>query len=177
MDIDVHVSNRGPDRARNEIIEQFLSSKGMRSQADKLWLLDRDVVPPSHKPTIYSFLTADYPVVSGVTDIFSGTESYKQVYKLTENGTYITQSPDKWPKSDLFVTDAVGAGCLCLSRALLEWMPKPWFEFDGEYGEDLNFCRKTGHKIVVYQKMACRHYKTVDLSSIVSSASQKCLGT
>lgn len=167
VDIDVHVCNRGPDRARNEIIEAFLSS-----DAYNLWLLDRDVVPPSSRTVIYGFLSSIYPVVSGVTDIYNGRWHYQQVYKQDDKSqTYWTQSQDKWPLgARCFRADAAGAGCLCVLRETLASMKPPWFEFEGpsgpsQVGEDISFCRKVGG-VVIDSKMMCRHYKVVDLSSI-----------
>lgn len=163
VDVDLHWSNRGPDRARNEIIRDFLDS-----DAERLWLMDRDVVPMAPKKVINIFLTSRFPVLSGVTDIYSGKLAYPQVYHKQENGPYSTVIRQMWPKDDFFATDAVAAGCLVVQRSVFEGMEDPWFEFQGpraEKGEDLYFCEKAGGA-VVYQPMLCRHYKEVDLSGL-----------
>ena len=163
LDIGIHISNRGPDRARNEIIAAFL-----KSTATTLWLVDRDVVPMAPKPVILSFLTSAHPALSGVTDLFDGKLAWPQVYQRQAQGAYTTVSRAKWPRDEFLRADAVSAGCLCLQRSLLENMPAPWFEFpDGPegIGEDLHFCHKIGG-VVVHPRMYCRHYKTVDLAGV-----------
>lgn len=167
VDVNVHVCNKGPAIARNEIIEQFLAS-----DAEKLWFLDRDVVPMVPPDVTMRYLESDYPIVTGVYDIYEGIYAYPQVYFLKEGSEgpkdkYHTVLTTDWSSQEEFIrADNAGAGCLLLSRELLESIDPPWFEFGpNEEGEDIMFCEKAGG-VIVHTEMICRHYKEVDLHGL-----------
>ena len=159
LNMDVHICNKGPDRARNEIVRDFLDSKD-----DKLWMLDRDTVPKAGKKTINTFLTADYPLLSGVVDLMTEKGAFPSVFWKNE-GEYDSTGTDSWIDSDFFSANATGAACLLLTRDLLEKMPEPWFDIDQDTGEDFFFCEKLPC-VPVFSKMVCSHWKEVDLHRI-----------
>lgn len=161
------------DFARNEYTKAFLES-----DADIMWFLDSDVVPPD---SILDLITihgdkwklsgAPYPVW-----IIPNGGDHKQAvfcaYRRDEKGMHASNIP----LSGTDFVDGIATGCIFVHREVIEKMQEPYFEFKYDEtsrciseGEDLGFCRKAsdlGYKFFVDFGMVCHHYKTVSLLEV-----------
>ncbi len=161
------------DAARNGIVEDFLTT-----DADILWFLDSDVVPPTH---ILDLITehgdkwdvagAPYPIFmeankgDGRTVVFT---AYKKI-----NGGL---RPSDIPLEGTDYLDGLATGCLFIKRDIFSKLTKPYFafEYDEEtrapkVGEDLGFCLKLGkmgYQFFTDYSMVCKHYKNVELLEV-----------
>lgn len=169
LDIDFVYNTEGVDRTRNVVVEKFLGT-----EAQYLWMIDDDVVPPRKKELINRFLSWEYPIVSGFYDRFDGFVGVPQVYAKVEEERWMPMPRSAWPsKESVFRAAAAGAGCIRVHREVFEKMPYPWFEFregirDGvrfRTSEDFIFCDKAGG-VVVDPLMECKHMRDVDLSKL-----------
>jgi SAM-dependent methyltransferase len=65
----------------------------------------------------------------------------------------------------LLECDAIGTGAMLIHRSVLEQMAPPWFEFNGDEGEDLRFCKRAkqelGIPIFVDLSAICGHIEMV----------------
>jgi hypothetical protein len=167
------------DFARNSLVEEFL-----KSDADILYFLDSDVVPP---PDVFDMVMehekwvvagAPYPIFMtppGYTEPQIVFTAYKGV---GSKGVSAADCPNEGKE---FI-DGLATGCLFVKRELFSQMQKPYFafEYDEETrsltaGEDLSFCRKVrdlGHKFYVDYSKVCRHYKHVCLLEMNNYARQ-----
>ncbi len=160
---------QGPARGRNQLIDEFLDC-----DADVLWLLDDDVVPPYHftwlRHAVAEWKTEPARVISGWYHQFSNERGpYPCVYDRQEDGythVPVTTARIEAYKSRVLV-DAVGAGCLLLTREACESVQPIPFEY-GERGmsEDLEFCRGLPCGVILLPKLRCSHFKVVDVSAI-----------
>jgi len=150
------------DHARN-----YLAAQAIERDAEWLFFLDSDVVPPPDALT--RLIAMGQPLVSGV------------YYKRSDSlGPCIWKDhPEKgsiqysdYPKTLAFRADLVGAGCLLINRSILEKLPRtpdnPWFRWtlDKEpapigCSEDFYFLRRVrkelGIRPVVNPSVQCEH--------------------
>lgn len=167
------------DAARNRLVEEFLAS-----DADILFFLDSDIVPPSD---IFDLVLVQerWDCAGGVYPVFMtmpGSDGPQIVFTVytarSERGLVAGNVP---PTGHAYV-DGVGTGCMFLKRAVLEKMEKPYFEFlydkqtrSIREGEDLNFCTKIGdmgYKFYVDFTKVCKHYKNVCLLDVSNYAQE-----
>lgn len=132
-----------------------------------LWFLDSDVCCPSD--TVPRLLAHNLPIVSG---LYCRRSPPVGVPVMIRNGTWVTD----YPQGKLIEVDYVGAGCLLISRYVLENMPPQepghhWFNWKvdkqgidppGEcLSEDFTFCahakRSMGIKTFVDSSIMCEH--------------------
>jgi len=154
------------DRNRDRITNQFLD---LKDKPEWLGLLDSDM---EHAPSCLERLTAwGKPIVGGlyfhrgdVHDPFVFNRAEKQQDKygrmtkrwrplrdevydfITHHGVPMNDGPvtiDDWSYSPLLECDAVATGVMVIHRSVLEFMPKPVWEYRA-YGhsEDLIFCHE-----------------------------------
>ena len=144
--------------ARNRIVELFLSSPH-----NELLMVDSDTIPPEG----LLFGISQYDIVTGVTPILRGDESFANVYINTtdvESPLRLNELP-----TEPFKVVGCGASFLYIKRHVLEEMSKPWFktiEFDNGNicSEDLYFCEqviKNGFDIWCLPQFRCQHAKTI----------------
>ena len=76
-----------------------------------------------------------------------------------------------YPFDRLFEVDAVGAGCLLVSRKVFEVVPRPWFLFGdvdfNEFSEDFAFnhkAEKYGFKTICMPTIQCKHLLLLSVS-------------
>ncbi len=172
---EIYVGRLFHDCARNSYVEQFLAS-----DADILFFLDSDVVPPERFFDLvnihgdkWDLAGAPYPVWMQ-QEGFDGPQVTFTVYK--DNGQPGKLWPCKIPNSGLEFVEGIATGCLLIRRKVLEQMKKPYFEFkyDPETrqmieGEDLGFCIKAnalGYKFFIDYSMLCHHFKRVSLLDV-----------
>lgn len=174
------------DRARNDIVEEFLASG-----CDVLWFLDSDIGPPK---TIFDLIVnhwdkwqvagAPYPLWMVPPGSAPGSSpsvlytAYKGVVKDAGKYGGITMSAVPYSGTDW--VDALATGCMFIKREVLEKMERPYFEFKYERetrriteGEDLGFCLKLhemGIKCFIDYGLVCKHYKRVCLLDVQNYA-------
>lgn len=158
------------DFARNEHVRLFLES-----DADILFFLDSDVVPPDNlmdmvlKHEEWKVAGAPYPIF-----MTPPGQERPQIMLTAYNGKNGRGlGAADVPESGTAFIDGLATGCMFIKREVLEAMPQPWFEHKYDpttrmltEGEDLGFCKKVnamGHKFYVDYGMVCKHYKTVCL--------------
>lgn len=155
------------DMARNVVCQQALA-QGYRN----VGFLDSDVIPP--RDAFLRLLSHGRPIVSGV---YCRRSPPHGVPVLIKNGTWFTALPGAH-EDPLVEVDYCGAGCLVISRELLERLPpsrpefgKHWFDWkvdmagqvpQGEaLSEDFQFClqakRKLGVSTWVDTSIRCKH--------------------
>jgi hypothetical protein len=168
------------DYARNAMVEEFLES-----DADILWFLDSDIVPPVHVLDLVTLHGDKWMVAGAPYPIFICPKEgdSPQVVIAVFNGTDGKGlCPTKIPYDSTAYVDGLATGCLFIKREVFSQLKKPYFEFifDQESrqireGEDLGFCRRMremGHKFFVDYSMVCKHYKTVCLLDVNNYAIQ-----
>ena len=159
------------DYARNGTVEDFLES-----DAEILWSIDSDVVPPKHAPDLITMHGDTWEAAGCPYPVFMcepGQNERKIVftaYKTNSSGSLV---PAPVPHSGTEFIDGLATGCLMLKRELIERLEKPYFEFQFNpesrqptIGEDLGFClklSKLGVKFFTDYSMVCKHQKKVDL--------------
>jgi hypothetical protein len=163
------------DFARNALCDEFLNE----SDADILWFLDSDVLPPDHVLDLvldeaheWKVAGAPYPVFmvppgGGDRQVCLFTVYTKVDEKLVPSN--IPQEGKAW-------VDGLATGCLFIRREVFTELERPYFEFkydevsrDITEGEDLGFCRKMqalGYQFLTDFGMVCNHYKTVGLLDV-----------
>lgn len=161
------------DAARNAHVEDFL-----KSEADILFFLDSDVVPP---PDVFDLVLehdkwklagAPYPIFmvpAGATEPAIMFTAYKG-----RNGKGLGAADV--PREGKEFIDGLATGCLFIKREVFEKLKKPYFSFQYDEatrvmteGEDLSFCRKVnelGYKFYVDYSKVARHYKNVCLLEV-----------
>lgn len=174
---EIYVGRMFHDYARNEYVEQFL-----KSEADILWFLDSDVVPPERLLDIvtehgdkWSLAGAPYPVWMTQPG-FDGPQVTYTVYKEMSPGAGKGLAPSPIPESGQEFVDGIATGCIFIKRDVVEKLQKPYFEFkynettrEMTEGEDLGFCRKVnalGYKFFIDFSMLCHHFKRVSLLDV-----------
>jgi hypothetical protein len=175
----------GHDYARNEIVEEFLSSG-----CDILWFLDSDVCPPKHILDLvvvhgekWLAAGAPYPLWMKAPGMDSQCILFTAYNGLEKNadGQMGIRMADV-PKKGIEWVDALATGCLFLKREIFSKLEKPYFSFKRDpqtmrviEGEDLGFALKLsnlGIKFFCDHGMVCKHYKTVDLLDINNYATE-----
>lgn len=167
------------DRARNQIVKQFLD---LRVGEDKqpfthLFFIDSDTIPPVD--AIERLLSHDKDVVSGLTPILSlhqvknKWESYDNCFVAVEDkdGEKITHVVGR--HTGLHEIFRCGASCLLIKREVFEKIQAPYFEFitneDNTLhvrSEDINFCDKVheaGMEIYADSDVVCDHVKEIQI--------------
>jgi len=146
---------------RNKIVKKFLES-GM----DYLLMIDSDNVPPFEVLDL-----ADYEKdIVGVV-CFGYLKKMVIPFCLKKNtrGAYDVADFDEG--DGLKEVDAVGTGCIMISRKVLQDVGYPFrneYKPDGtkKMGLDINFCRRAqekGYKIYCQTDYLCSHWTTMDL--------------
>lgn len=177
------------DRARNDVVEEFLAS-----DCDILWFLDSDIVPPTHILDLvvhhkdkWQAAGAPYPIYATVPG-----SSEMSIMFTVYNGIGGDISPGEasrgmhmieCPEGGTEFVDGLATGCLFLKREVFKDLKRPYFEFkfDAETrriveGEDLGFALKMhdlGIKFFVDYGMVCKHLKKVCLLDMQNYATKK----
>ena len=157
LDIDIRVSPHGDAEARNGLIREFLASN-----LEKLWIISSDVIPP---PNV-DLLRHDFPIVCGIYDTFHPRfGAWPKVYKKDPDGRYAMYTPDLWPSFDQpFAADAAGAGCMVISRSVVEKKEGPWFYYTDQ-PDYINFAADNGG-VHVSPACVCAHIRKLNLGDI-----------
>lgn len=150
------------DHARNSSVQALL-----QSQADWLFFLDSDVIPPHD--AVLRLLAHNQPLVSG---LYCRRSPPAAVPVMIKNGVWLTD----FKQGAVIDVDFVGAGCFLIHRTVFENFPaengrQRWFDWRVDMqgilppghclSEDFHMCRvvreQMGHKILVDTSIQCRH--------------------
>jgi len=153
---------------RNKIVQDFLSKK----EFDYLLMIDDDITPPENILNLADF---QKDIVSALCFMFQQDTVAPLLLKEDMDGMY--RVADFKGYEGLVKVDAVGTGCIMLSRKVLEAIKAPFsdvFDADGvrKYGLDLAFCRRAkekGFDVYCHLDYPCGHKVTMDLTKIYSS--------
>lgn len=168
----------GPDRARNRIVESFLTR-----DAEWLWMVDADTVPPFDKKFVAHFLHQETgPVTTGVVCGYNASRGgsilpggwmeimglFRSLYVWDYDSEGKIQGwiplRDDQPASK---AEACGTACIKIHRSVFEKITKPYFHvIEDKYSEDLFFCSQLKAKdipLAVDEGMKCDHWKEVEL--------------
>lgn len=176
----IHEVGKPVDIARNDIVQRFLDNE----DATHLFFMDADMRFPAS--TLVALTRCNLDIVSGlyfsrdkvpVPHGYRFVRSDGNVDRFYPEGEALTKFlKNHWEEhseaSDisilpawddrLFPVDALGGGCLLLSRKVLEDVGFPWFESyqDTGGGEDFNFCTKAralGYQPYINWSIRCGH--------------------
>lgn len=155
---------------RNSIVQNFLQ----RKEFDYLIMIDSDIVPPVDFLTLVDF---QKDIISPVCFMFQQNMVIPLIMERKSDGMY--NAKDVKLMDGLVECDAVGSGCIIMSRKVLEAVKYPFRnEYDADgiklYGLDFNFChraKKLGFKVFCHLDYKCSHWTTMDLKEIYASLS------
>lgn len=172
------------DLARNALCDEFLDS-----EADILWFIDSDVVPPDHVLDLitvhgdrWKLAGAPYPVFMN-----AGGADHEIVYTVYKGSDGNGLRPCAIPHQGVEFVDGMATGCMLIKREVLESMERPFFEFHYDpttrhmtRGEDIDFCLKTiakGLQFWTDYSMVCKHFKNnmdlLDLNNYAMTYARK----
>jgi hypothetical protein len=166
-----HPSDKPISSNRNKIVQKFLANK----EYDYLMMIDSDVVPPMN---ILNLVDFQKDIISPVCFILNRDKIIPLVMKKTPTGIW---SPLNISQNEgLIEVDAVGTGCIILSRKILEAVKYPFkneYDADGikKYGLDFNFCqraKKLGFKVYCHLDYLCQHWIHFDLKLLYAALFQ-----
>ncbi|MHA1854063.1 MAG: hypothetical protein ACTSUF_11245 [Candidatus Heimdallarchaeaceae archaeon] len=155
---------------RNKIVQKFL-----QSDFDYLLMIDDDVIPPMNILELADF---QKDIISAVCFSFQQNMNVPLTLKQSKEGDYNVDMFKGY--EGLVETDAVGTGCLMLSRKVLEDIQAPFNDIideDGirKFGHDVAFCKKAkekGYKVYCNLNYSCQHKVTFDLKKLYSTLMQ-----
>ena len=155
------------DRARNEIVEEFL-----KSDCTHLLMVDSDTIPPLD--ALDKLLAHDLDIVTAITPIIEHDVSRKndsngfyKKYNAVDMNDQFTQ-----PNVGLIPIRGCGGSCILIKRHVFEKLPEPWFEFRNKddtgkktfIGEDVYFIMMAisrGFKPMADTSIICGHKKSI----------------
>ncbi len=132
-------------------------------------MIDDDVVP---LPTILNMADYEEDIVGVLYFMYQQQKLMPVAFNRAKDGMY---NPINIKSADgLTEVDAVGTGCIMLSRKVLEAVRAPFLnEYDPDgiklFGLDIAFCRKAkekGFKVYVHTDFPASHWATMDLKRL-----------
>jgi len=150
---------------RNKIVQDFLP----RKEFDYLMMIDGDIVPP-----INILNLADFQVDIVAPMLFAYQKMMIVPLALREDKDGLYKIAAFRGDEGLMEVDAVGSGCIMMSREVLEKVKFPFkneYDADGikKIGLDLHFCKeakKLGFKVYTHLDYICSHWMEFDLKTI-----------
>jgi len=173
--VHVEVGKRGPDYARNCIVQAFLNE----SDSDWLVMWDDDQVVPDNWWMLCTVRDAD--VVSGLTPVWVANMDPETMLRVNNYGLDAQHRCFNLPMPDDKVTQPyrvpiVGTGCIAIRRRVFAPKPKgvgtaPFFfthmpDRKVQAGEDINFsveCNRAGFVLAVHPQVRFGHMKQLEL--------------
>ena len=157
--------DRPIENNRNKISQRFL-----QSDCTHLLQCDHDNIPVRN-PLELVQLKKD--IIACPVPIYSHSTTFLNVFKLDNDGSLVPLKKEE--NKGLTQIDATGTGCIMCSRKVLETIKKPFerrYNEDGieTLGLDLFFsqkAREVGFKIYSHFGYISRHYKEIDLHSLL----------
>ena len=161
---------------RNNIVKAFL-----KSPCDYLMMIDDDIIPPT---TILNLVDFQQDCIGALCFAYTQGMIVPIAWKRKADGKYWIANLGG--REGLAEVDAVGTGCIILSRKLLseKWFLENGGWFKNEYdktgykveGNDIAFCRKAqdlGYKIYTHTDYPCSHMVSMDLKRIYANLSDQ----
>jgi len=156
------------DLAREKTVEDAL-----RTDPDWILFMDSDVVPP--RDVFQRLARHGVDIVSGLYYMDNPDGVHPAMWRLDEEESPAISGYDR---EGLVNVDAVGFGCLLVSREVIDTLERPWFRWTKGYddhpwdlqhqgekpgiSEDFYFCHKAqeaGYDIYVDTTVKCMHEK------------------
>ncbi len=162
-DVEIEFPDDAPiSNNRNKIVQRFLAK-----DYDYLLMIDSDIVPP---PSVVNMADFQKDVMAATCFIYQRAVM-PVAWDRVPDGTYTPIDISK--KDGVLEVDAVGSGCILLSRKVCEEVKAPFLnEYDPDgiklFGLDIAFCQRAkekGFKIYTNLDYVCSHYKTIDLKT------------
>jgi hypothetical protein len=160
---------------RNKIVKRFLAS-----EYDYLMMLDGDIIPPRNVLQLIDFKK---DVIGGLCFAYIGKAIIPLILKRDKKKLpgnafikYHAIPEHKW--EGLTECDAIGSGCIIMSREVLEKVHNPFMNiYDEKTGErkeglDIAFCRKArklGYKIYCHTDYRCDHWTVMNVKQVYDS--------
>lgn len=153
---------------RNSIVQDFLQRKDF----DYLMMMDDDNIPPVN---ILNLVDFQKDIIGPLGFSFQQNKVVPVILKRNKEGIYHVM-PFKGNEG-LVECDAFGAGCIIMSRQVLEKLRFPFrneYDRDGikKLGLDINFCQRAkelGFRVYCHLDYVCSHWVTFDLKTIYAS--------
>lgn len=152
---------------RNKIVQRFLGK-----EYDYLLMIDSDIVP---SPSVINLADYQKDVIGALCFMYQKGQIMPVAFERKSEGMY--SQIDIADKDGIVEIDAVGTGCIMLSRKVLEAVKSPFSnEYDPDgiklYGLDIAFCKKAkekGFKIFVNLDYICDHWVNVNLRTFYAT--------
>lgn len=167
-DVEIEFHDDAPiSNNRNKIVQRFLA-KGY----DYLLMIDDDVTPP---PSVVNMADFGKDIMAATAFIWQQGAVMPVAWNRMEDGMY--QPIDITNKDGIVEVDAIGTGCVMLSRKVLEEVKAPFLnEYDPDgiklFGLDIAFCQKAkekGFKVYTNIDYVCGHWKNVNLRTMFAN--------
>jgi tRNA A58 N-methylase Trm61 len=164
-DVDIELPDDAPiSNNRNKIVQRFLAK-----DYDYLLMIDSDIVPP---PSVVNLADYQKDIMGTLCFIWQQGAVLPTVWNRHRDGMY--NPIDIRSKEGVVEADAIGSGCIMLSRKVLEEVKAPFLnEYDADgiklFGLDIAFCKKAkkqGFKVFANLDYACDHWKKIDLKML-----------
>jgi len=146
---------------RNKMVQEFLAGS-----CDYMMMIDSDIVPP---PTVLAFADFEKDIIAAKCYMYQQSMVAPVIFKRKSDGMYTPINAES--SSGLIEVDAVGTGCIMLSRKVLEEIKAPFLnEYDQDgiklWGLDIAFCRRAkekGYKVYAHLDYDCCHWQPINL--------------
>jgi len=164
-------SERPVDNNRNLIVK-----KALKNKYDFLIMIDGNDTVPHFNPL--DLVELDKDIVGGAYPQWREGDIYWLAVDKVKDG-YMPIPPNR--RGGVVEVDAIGTGCICIKRRVLEHIKAPferkWSE-DGIQliGQDFYFCEKAkraGFEVWVDWNKVCDHFKEIGLLSILNLLGEK----
>ena len=168
---ELYFSNINPTYSnRNACVKYFLQTKHTH-----LLFIDSDTIPFKNP---LKLIEHDKHIVGGVYPRWKSNNYEWLVMDRLKDGRYVQVKPEK--RGGLSECDGLGAGCLMMTREVLESMKAPFKDAVDEegirsIGHDFLFCeraKKRGYKVFADWNILCDHIKLVPLVAIIKTIKQ-----
>lgn len=165
------------DRARNQIVDLFLTKKGNGRPFTHILMIDSDTIPPEN--AVSRLLSHGKDIVSGLTPIVNFNEQ-EQAWETYDNCFMGGERDENGKIIKTFIAERnkglqeifrCGASCILIKREVFEKLSHPYYAFitnekntEHARSEDIRFCdnaREAGFKIYADTDVICGHHKEV----------------
>jgi len=159
-----HSSLKPSENNRN-----FLVKKALEEGYDFLLTIDHDTIPLNNP---LDFAKMELDVVGGAYPQWNMSDKNYPLYFISMDKVEGGYKEHK-NRDGLQEVDAVGSGCMMLSRKVMEAVKEPFVrKFEDGFavtGLDFYFCEKAkdlGFKVYCHYDYVCSHFKEVDLLAV-----------
>ena len=158
--IEIVLNGRPEHIARNILVETFL-----KSDCQKLWMIDSDVLPPNNAAQL---LFLDHPLIAPVCYYVDFEGELVSVFDSN-----LGKVKDHRTLDEFSLVDATGAGSLIIDRSVFERLETPYFDWATNpectkvyRGEDIYFsmnCNEVGIKTLLVRDFLFLHRRLKEM--------------